>query len=200
MHVISIAPFVTASALDSPVEFKIRKAYLETARNMLKQHNITIEQAETGLTPGLPYMLESRDPVTYGSGGNVGKLRKLCEDGNAFASSIPVIFSMFYNQTDYGITVIKGHELNEDKNWGPYILINIRLQSSTNAVLLHELIHAAYDSKAYGFTQPLHDKETNSIFYTHSKDPGDEGGQSQVWLPGKHVTALRKADFTTFKP
>src|SRR5689334_8123564 len=103
MHVISIAPFLTASAYESPVEFKIRKAYLETARNMLKQHSITIEQAETGMAPGLPYVLEWRDPVKYESGGNIGKLRKLCEDGNALAGSIPVIFSMFYNQPDYGI-------------------------------------------------------------------------------------------------
>ena len=200
MHVISIAPFVTANAFDSPVELAIRKAYLETARKMLTQHSITIEQTETSMTPGVPYMLEWREPVKYGSGGNVGKLRKMCEDGNALAGSVPVIFTMFYNQTDYGITVLKGHELNEDKNWGPYILINIRLQSRFNAVLLHELIHAAYDSKAYSFKQPGHDAETNSIFYTHSQSKGEEQAQSQVWLPGKHVTALRKADFTAFKP
>lgn len=198
MHVISIAPFFTANAVGMPTEFKVRKAYIETARKLLQPHNIAIEQAETGLAPGVPYMLDWDKPVNDERDG--GKLRALCEDGNAFATSIPVIFCMLFQASDFGATVMKGAPQNDGKDWGPYILINIRLQSRYNAVLLHELIHAAYDGKAHGFKQPGHDGEATSIFNSCAPDGAQEATQHQMWLPGKHVTALRKADFTSFRP
>jgi hypothetical protein len=195
MHVISIAPFVTSNAIDTPVWPKVAKAYVDTARQMLAQHAIGIELKETGLAPGTPYMLswaKSVDNLKHG-----GELRQMCQDAYAVGNAIPVIFCMFFQAADYGATVLTGAPQNDGKPWGPYILINLRLQARFNAVLLHELIHAAYDSKAFEFKQPGHDPEANSIFHTHSQDKDEDRPQSQVWLPTKHVAALRKADFTT---
>lgn len=197
MHVISIAPFSTGSALESPSYPKVSKAYIETARQLLQPHNIVIELAETGFGQ-TPWMLPWNKSVNDEVDG--GTLRQMCEDGNAFATSIPVIFCMLFQASDYGATVMKGAPQNGGKDWGPYILINVRLQSRYNAVLLHELIHAAYDGRAHSFKQPGHDTEANSIFNSCAPDGGKEETQHQSWLPGKHVTALRKADFTTFRP
>lgn len=192
MHVISIAPFVTSNAIDSPVWPRVGQAYISTARKMLEPHAISIELKETGFG-STPYMLSWPKAVNDQFDG--GELRQMCEDAYAVGSAIPVIFCMFFQASDYGATVLMGADAG--KKWGPYILINLRLQARFNAVLLHELIHAAYDSKAFGFKQPGHDTETNSIFHTHSQDKDEDRPQSQVWLPAKHVAALRKADFTT---
>ena len=76
-------------------------------------------------------------------------------------------------------------------SWPPYVLINLRLQSRFNAVLLHELIHAAYGEK-----QPGHDGDKASIFASCAPDRDDTAAVRQLGLPAKHVQALRGASFT----
>src|SRR5205807_7856531 len=49
MHVITIAPFTASNALDGAFLKVIPPAYLTTARNLLKPHNITIEVLRTGI-------------------------------------------------------------------------------------------------------------------------------------------------------
>lgn len=192
MHVISIAPFVTAGTLGSPVWPKVAQAYIDAARKMLQPHAVGIELKETGIG-ATPFVLSWMGSVNDEVDG--GKLRQMCEDAYTLGNAIPVIFCMFFQAADYGATVLKGTDAG--KGWGPYILINLRLRSRFDAVLLHELIHAAYDSKAFNFKQPGHDPEKSSIFHTHAPDKDEDQPQSQVWLPPKHVAALRKADFTT---
>lgn len=188
MHVISIAQFSTANAFDNPNEFAVRKAYIETARKLLQPHGIAVEQ--TALAPAAPYVLSWRQSVNDERDG--GALRQMCQKEGEFdlGKSIPVIFCMLYQAADYGATILTGAPQNDGQKWGPYILINVRMQSRYNAVLLHELIHAAYDNR-----QPGHDGEQSSIFASCAPDRDENSGAQQTWLPARHLNTLRGASF-----
>jgi hypothetical protein len=190
MHVITIAPFTASNALDGAFLKVIPQAYLTTARNLLKPHNIAIEVLRTGIgdTPCVVTWDKAVDDEKNG-----GDVRKLCEEatGAPIGSAIPVIFCMFFQASDYGVTVLTSDPQNWGTKWAPYVLINLRLQSRFNAVLLHELIHAAYGEK-----QPDHDKDKTSIFASCAPDRDDTSAVRQLGLPDKHVQALRGASFT----
>lgn len=189
MHVITIAPFTASNALDGAFLKVIPQAYLTAARNLLKPHNIAIELLRTGIG-GVPCVVTWPKAVDDEKDG--GSLRKLCEDttDTSIGSSIPVIFCMFLQQSDYGVTVLPSDMQNWGTKWPPYVLVNLRLQSRFNAVLLHELIHAAYGEK-----QPEHDDDKTSIFASCAPDRGDTAAARQLGLPLKHVQALRGAPF-----
>jgi hypothetical protein len=191
MHVITIAPFTTSNGLDSAFLKVIPQAYLTTARNLLKPHNIAIEVLQTGIGT-TPCVVTWDKAVNDEKDG--GSVRQLCEDttGTPIGSAVAVIFCMFFQAADFGATVLTSDMQNWGAKWAPYVLINLRLRSRFNAVLLHELIHAAY-----GESQPGHDDEKTSIFASCAPDRDDTSAVRQLDLPLKHVKALRGAAFAT---
>ncbi len=198
MNVITIAPFYTASGVNHPNTPRTPQAYINKTREMLKAHNIAIELAETGDFAGVPCMLEWNQSIDLDK--NVGDIRALCEPSLPFGNAIPVIFGIIYQAEVYGAAIPTDYAGNGGKRWPPYIVINLQLQSRFNAVLLHELIHAAYFSKAYlGKPMPDHDANPTSIFAACAPDKNSDRSLTQNFLPALHVAALRSAAFATFR-
>ena len=95
------------------------------------------------------------------------------------------------------MTVFPSDPQNDGVNWLPYILINTRLLSKSRAVLLHELIHAAYGEFPPLPRGGVHDPDLNSVFHDCDLD-STQDGLTQLRMPPQHIDPLKRAYFTNY--
>jgi len=196
MLFINIAMFMTSDGDDST----LRGDYLAKARAMIAP-TMRMKLFQTVSGSDTPRTLPYSGSVNDERDG--AKLRAMCHAAVPAGIGIPVIFCKFFQQIDFGYTVLTSDAQNGGVQWLPYILINTRSKAWRNGVLLHELIHAAY-----GESQPTprrgdrdpHDSDQNSVFNANDSDIRQPGQSPNLALPAVHRRALEHAYFTTWGP
>jgi hypothetical protein len=180
--------------------------YIAGARAMLKKHGIGLEIMDTTNGAGGARILPYTGAVFNGPG-DPGSVRQQCHVAVPQGFGIPVIFCKrnMDNAASGGIELgsmipKSNHQANSGVGWLPYVLINTQGKSTANEVLLHELIHAAYDENQPNKPGDPHDRDPSSCFYGYGTTPdgGPLSGSATRHLPDKHAAALRKAYF--YKP
>jgi hypothetical protein len=194
MNRLTVALFTTMDA-----DFaSVLQPYLDGANTMLAPYSMSVEVFTTDGTT-TPRKLPFSGPV-FDLSGDPGTVRQQAHTVLPVGRGIPVIFCK--RQTDdskgfgfeFGSTIQTASPANNGVAWLPYILINTQLKSTTNEVLLHEMIHAAY-----GAAQPGHDADKSSAFYEYGSEDTKVGNTVRK-LPRQHADVLRKAYFATFTP
>jgi len=202
MNRLTIALFATSDANHGSV----MNDYIAGANTMLSPHNMSLEIYPTNTAGGariLPYT-----GAVFDGPGDPGTVRQQAHVAVPNGRGIPVIFCKRNSDTatsgaiELGSTIQTASAANNGVGWLPYILINTQGKSTSNEVLLHEIIHAAY-----GVNQPHkggdpHDTDASSTFYAYgtSATANTLSGKPVRNLPAQHVATLRKAYFSVFVP
>ena len=192
MNRLTVALFTTADANSALV----LQPYLDSANALLKPFDMAVEVFSTGGANGAPRALPYTG-VVLDMPGDPGSVRQMAHAAVPNGRGIPVIFCK--RQTDdtrgsgfeFGSTILTSSPVNNGVGWLPYILINTQLKSSTNEVLVHEMIHASY-----GESQPGHDTDPSSVFFKYGSESA--AGAVARKLPPIHAGALRRSYFSVF--
>jgi hypothetical protein len=202
MHRLTVALFATSDANHATH----MNDYIAGANAMLAKHRMQLEIYQTNPNGGarvLPYT-----GAVFNTAGDPGTVRHQCHVAVPNGRGIPVIFCKRNtdNAASGGIELgsmipTSNKEANNGVGWLPYVLINTQGKSSSNEVLLHELIHAAYGDNQPNKPRDPHDPDSSSCFYAYGTAAGvAHSGSPTRALPPKHADALRKAYFSVYAP
>ncbi len=201
MNRLTVAFFATSDA-----DTSMLNDYVAGANTMLSNYGMALEIYPTNPAGGprtLPYT-----GAVFNTAGDPGTVRAMCHTAVPNGRGIPVIFCKRNTDdatsaaTELGSTIQTADAANNGIGWLPYILINTQGKSSSNEVLLHEMIHAAYGAKQPKAPGDPHDTDPSSTFYAYgtASTPNSLSGKPTRNLPANHANMLRQAYFSVYIP
>jgi hypothetical protein len=179
--------------------------YLAGANAMLAKYGMSVDIFPTNPAGG-PRIIPFSGPA-FDASEDPNTMRAQAHKAVPVGRGIPVIFCKRNSDgksdgTEMGSTIQTSSSANGGVGWLPYILINTQNKSTSNEVILHEMIHAAYGESLPNHPGGTHDTDASSAFYGYGStaNGGADSGKPIRNLPAKHADVLRKAYFSYYAP